>query len=96
MPTYVVLAKFTQQGIQDVKEIPKRREAGRKAAADLGMTLREGLLTMGKYDLVLLLDAPDDATMAQYVIRLGMQGNLSTQTLRAFSEAEVDQILGSI
>jgi uncharacterized protein with GYD domain len=51
---------------------------------------------MGKYDLVLLLDAPDDATMGQYAIRLGMQGSLSTKTLRAFSEAEVDQILGSI
>ena len=96
MPTYVVLANMTQQGIQAAKEIPKRREAARKAAADLGMTLREGLLTMGKYDVVLILDAPDDATMAKFAIRIGMQGNLSTQTLRAFSEAEVDQILGSI
>jgi uncharacterized protein with GYD domain len=96
MPTYVVLAKMTEQGIQSAKEIPNRREATRKAAADLGMTLREGMLTMGRYDVVLILDAPDDAAMAKFALQTGMRGNLSTETLRAFSEAEVDEILGSL
>jgi uncharacterized protein with GYD domain len=96
MPTYVVLARMTQQGVATAKDIPKRRAAAREAAEKLGITFREGMLTMGKYDVVFILDAPDDATLAKFVLQIGMQGNLSTQTLRAFSDQEADAILGSL
>lgn len=96
MASYVILAKFTQQGIQGVKDAPKRRAAAREAASHLGATLGHVYVTMGEYDLVLLLDAPDDETVAKFVLGLGMQGNLSTQTLRAFDETEFDNILGSL
>lgn len=96
MPTYVVLAKLTQQGVQGAKEIPKRRQQGKDVAKELGITFRDGCLTMGKYDVVFVLDAPDDATMAKYAMRIGMQGNLSTQTLRAFTDAEADAIISGL
>jgi uncharacterized protein with GYD domain len=96
MPAYVVLAKMTQQGIQGAKEIPQRRAAARETAKALGVTWKEGLLTMGQYDVVLLLEAPDDETMAKFALQIGMRGNLSTQTMRAFSEAESDALLASL
>ena len=96
MPTYLVLAKMTQQGAQSVKEIPQRRQRARDAAKELGITYREGWMTMGRYDVVLVLDAPDGNTMAKFVMRIGMAGNLSTQTLRAFSESEADDIISGV
>jgi uncharacterized protein with GYD domain len=96
VPTYVVLANMTQQGIQTAKDIPQRRAAAKEAAKALGITWREGWLTMGQYDVVFILDAPDDETVARFALQIGMRGNLSTQTLRAFSEAESDAVIGSL
>ena len=96
MPTYIVLAKMTQQGAQSVKEIPQRRQRARDAAKELGITYRDGWLTMGEYDVVFVLDAPDGETMAKFVMRIGMAGNLSTETLRAFSTSEADEIISSL
>ena len=96
MPTYVALCNLTQQGVQNAKEVGKRREAAREAAKGLGITLREGLMTMGQYDVVLILDAPDDVAMAKFALQVAMRGNLRTQTLRAFSEAEVDALTASL
>ena len=96
MARYIVLAKLTQQGVQKAKEIPQRRAAARETAQSMGITFREGLLTMGAYDVVLVLDAPDDQTIAKFVLRIGMQGNLSTETLRAFSDDEADSIFADL
>ena len=96
MPTYLVLAKMTQQGAQGMKEIPQRRQRARDAAKELGITYREGWMTIGRYDVVLVLDAPDGNTMAKFVMRIGMAGNLSTETLRAFSESEADDIISGL
>ncbi len=96
MPTYVALCNLTQQGVQNAKEVPQRREAARATAKELGITLREGLMTMGQYDVVLILDAPDDEAMAKFALRVGMRGSLRTQTLRAFTDAEVDALMASL
>jgi len=96
MPTYVVLARMTHQGIQTAKDIPQRRTAAKEAAKALGITWRESYLTMGQYDVVLILDAPDDETMAKFALQIGSRGNLSTRTLRAFNEAESDALPGSL
>jgi uncharacterized protein with GYD domain len=96
MPTYLLLANMTQQGVQSAKDIPRRREAAKETAKALGITWREGFVTMGQYDVVLILDAPDGETMAKFALQIGRQGNLSTQTMRAFSEAESDAITGSL
>jgi uncharacterized protein with GYD domain len=96
MPSYVVLCNLTPQGVQNAKEIPQRREKARETAKELGITLREGLMTMGQYDVVLILEAPDDEAMAKFALQVGMRGFLRTQTLRAFSETEVDALTGSL
>ena len=96
MPTYLVLAKMTQQGAQGMKDIPQRRQRTREAAEALGITLREGWITMGRYDVVFVLDAPDGETMAKFVMRIGMAGNLSTETLRAFGVSETDDIISAL
>ncbi len=96
MPTYIVLAHMTQQGVQNAKEIPQRRAAAQETAEALGMTLRESYLTMGAYDVVLVLDAPNGETMAKFALQIGMRGNLTTQTLRGFNETETDAILSDL
>jgi len=96
MATYIVLARMTQQGVQNAKEIPKRRAAAKAAAEALGLNLREAYLTMGKYDVVLVLDAPNGEAMAKFVLKIGALGNLTTQTLRAFSDSEADAIVSDL
>jgi len=96
MARYIVLAKMTAQGIQNAKEIPQRRAAGREAAKALGITWVDSYLTMGSYDVVIVVDAPDSEAIAKFVLQIGMRGNLSTETLRTFNDEEVDRLLAAI
>jgi len=93
MPTYIGLIKLTDQGIRNVKETTKRAKSFREAAEKAGVKAREILWTMGRYDLVLVIDAPNDETMSRMTLALGMMGNAKTETLKAFSAQEMDQIL---
>jgi uncharacterized protein with GYD domain len=93
MPTYIGLIKLTDQGIRNVKETTKRAKSFREVAEKAGVKAREILWTMGRYDLVLVIDAPNDETMCRMTLALGMMGNAKTETLKAFSAQEMDQIL---
>jgi uncharacterized protein with GYD domain len=96
MPTYIALLKWTEQGIGSVKGSPSRLDAGRKAFKKMGVKIKDTYLTMGRYDLVCVIDAPDDESYASAILSLGSQGNVSTETLKAFSEADFRKIIGSI
>jgi uncharacterized protein with GYD domain len=96
MATYVMLAHFTDQGVQTVKDSPKRRDAFKEMAKKHGATVKEVFWTLGQYDLVALVDAPDDVTMTALGLSLGALGNVRTQTLRAFSDAEMTAIIGKM
>jgi uncharacterized protein with GYD domain len=96
MPTYIALLKWTQQGISKVKDSPSRLDAGRAAFKAAGIEMKDVYLTMGRYDLVCMLEAPDDETLAKGVLTLGSQGNVSTETLKAFSEDQYRKIIGSL
>ncbi len=96
MPTYVSLLRFTEQGVKAIKDSPKRREAAGKAIASLGGKLVHTYLTMGRYDIVAIYEAPDDETAAKFALITGSQGFVSTETLRAFPEAEYDRLIRSL
>ena len=96
MAFYIVLCNYTDQGIKAVKDSPKRADAARDLAKKLGCTMKELYLTMGNYDLVTMVEAPDDETMARFGLTLASAGNIRTTTLRALSEESYRKIIGSI
>jgi uncharacterized protein with GYD domain len=96
MPTYIALLKWTSQGVSRVKDSPNRLDAGREAFKKMGVEIRDSYLTMGRYDLVCVIDAPDDETYAQAMLSLGSQGNVTTETLKAFNENQYRKIIGSL
>ena len=96
MPTYIALLKYTQQGVANLKDSPKRLDAGREAFKKAGAEIKDTYLTMGRYDLVCIIDAPDDETVARLLLQLGSQGNVQTETLKAFSEEQFRKIAASV
>jgi uncharacterized protein with GYD domain len=96
MSLYIVLANFTEQGIRNVKDSPKRAEAFRDMAKKCGVTVKDTFWTLGQYDIVAVLEAPDDVSITALGLSLGTLGNVRTQTLRAFSSADIKSILGKM
>jgi uncharacterized protein with GYD domain len=96
MPTYVMLANFTDQGIRNIQDSPKRTEAFKSRAKKAGATVKEAFWTLGQYDIVAIVEAPDDVTMTALGLASGKLGNVRTQTLRAFSAADMKNILGKV
>ncbi len=96
MPTYVLLANWTEQGIRGVKESPRRLDTAKKALKDMGGEFKSLFLTLGDYDLVVIYEAPDDAVAARFNLQLGMQGNIRTRTMKAFPEAAYREIITSL
>ena len=96
MATYILLSNFTDQGIRSVKETTKRADAFRETARKLGASVKEIYWTLGKYDVIAILEAPDVAAVTAVGLSLGAGGNVRTQTLAAFSANEISQIIGKI
>ena len=68
-------------------------DAAKAMAKKFGVTFKEIYWTLGSYDEVIVFDAPDDASIAAFLASVGSLGNIRTQTLRAFSQADVNGIL---
>ena len=96
MPHYVTLIRYTQQGAAKIKESPNRLDAAKKAAEAVKGKIHSWFLTMGKYDAVIISEFPDDEAAAKVMLGLGTLGNVSTQTMKAFTEAEYRKILESL
>ena len=96
MPTYIVLGSFTEQGLRNIKDSPKRAEAVGAMAKKAGASLKDTYWTLGQYDFVAIFEAPDDVTMTALGASIGKLGNVRTQTLRAFKGAELTSILGKV
>ena len=92
MATYIMLMKFISPGLDSIQGAHAGRQAGKKAAKALGITWKQQYLTMGDYDIVTVIDAPDDETAAKFAL-MGMTGSLSIQTMRAFTETEADKLI---
>ena len=94
--TYIVLANFTEQGIRNVKDSPQRADAFKEMAKKTGATVKDVFWTLGQYDAVAIVEAPDDASATALGLSVAKVGNIRTQTLRAFSAADMKNILGKV
>jgi uncharacterized protein with GYD domain len=92
MPHYVVLYRFTDQGRKNVKETVKRAAEVRKRNEERGFKVLGHYWTTGRYDLVTVVDAPSEEAMAAGLMGIAEAGNVSSETLRAFTDAEMGQI----
>lgn len=93
MPTYIVLGNLTDQGVRNIKEQPKRIRDLTQRLAQNGIKITGAYLTMGAYDNVFVVEAPDDETAARGLLAVGMQGNARTTTLRAFTMDEEEKLV---
>jgi uncharacterized protein with GYD domain len=96
MPTYITLLNWTQQGIEQVKESPSRLDAVKSMYREMGGEVKGFYLVMGRYDAVVITEAPDDETAAKIALALGSKGRVRTETLRAFNEDEFRKIIGAL
>jgi uncharacterized protein with GYD domain len=96
MPTYISMLRYTQQGISTVKNAPARIDAAKEAYRKAGGELKSIYLTLGQYDLVALVEMPNDEAVARMALALGVQGNIRSETMRAFTEAEFRKIAGTL
>src|SRR5205823_7076360 len=96
MATFITAIKFTQQGIKGIDETTKRAAAFKAAAKKLGAKVTDIYWTLGEYDGLLILEAPDDETATTAILHLGATGNVHTTTVRAFTAAEMDKILTKV
>lgn len=93
MATFVATIKFTQQGVAKVRDTIKRADAFKAAAQKMGVKVKELYWTLGVFDGAVVFEAPDDETATALMLQVGMQGNVQTQTARAFTAAEMEKIL---
>ena len=96
MATYVTLFKFTDQGVKKFKDTCKRAADFKASAKKLGIDVKEQYWCMGRYDGVMVFEAPDDETSTAGLLSLVSLGNVTTQTLRAFTAAEMGKIVGKV
>jgi uncharacterized protein with GYD domain len=96
MVTYVVLATFTDQGVKNVKESPKRADAFRQMADTFGVTVKDIFWTQGRYDIVIVIEAPDELSATALNLSLSALGNIRTESLRAFSSADMMKIVAKM
>jgi uncharacterized protein with GYD domain len=96
MATFIVLSHFTDQGIRGVKDSPKRARAFKAAAKKAGATVKAFYWTLGRYDMVSILDAPDVAAVTALGLSVGKLGNVRTETLCAFDSTGMEAILKKV
>ena len=96
MPTFIITMNWTDQGIRNIKEAPKRTQAARELAKKLGIEIKEVYMTSGESDLLVLIDAPNPDNVAKMALMLGSQGNVRTRTCRAWTQAEYVKMVSEL
>lgn len=96
MPHYIGLIKWTDQGLRNVKETTQRAQHARQMVEQMGGRMDILYWTLGRYDIVAILEAPDDETATAMVLRIGQAGAVRTETLRAFDATEMERILSKL
>jgi uncharacterized protein with GYD domain len=96
MATYVVLANWTDQGIQNFRETVDRADAANEAIGRFGGSFKDLYWTVGPYDIVGIAELPDDESATAFALALGSQGNVRTTTMRAFDADGMRDIIGRV
>ncbi len=94
MATFITTLKFTEQGIQSIRESPKRAAAFKAAAKKMGVKVTNIYWTNGDSDGVLIFDAPSDEVATAAMLYLSSQGNVHTTTARAYDSSEIEKVIG--
>jgi uncharacterized protein with GYD domain len=96
MATYISLVQFTDKGIRAAKETTQRLAEWGAKVQSMGVSIKQMYWTLGQYDQVCVFEAPNDQTAASVLLSADMLRNIRTQTLRAFTSAEMEEILANI
>jgi uncharacterized protein with GYD domain len=96
MPTFVMTASWTDQGVRAIKDVPKRTKAARELAKKLGVEFKHVFLTTGDSDLLLILDAPDGGNVTKFALAISSLGSVRTRTARAWPEAEYVKMVSEL
>ena len=96
MATFITLAKWTQKGIENVKDSPARLESFKKGMQSMGGALKAFYMVTGQYDMVIITEAPDAETVAKVILATGSKGSVSTETFHAFTEDEYKKIIAGL
>lgn len=96
MPTYIILTNYSQKGIERIKESPARLDSVKGLFKKMGAELKDFYLVQGRYDIIVIAEAPDDETVAKISLAIGAQGNVRTETLRAYTEDEYRKIISAL
>ncbi len=96
MANHIILVRWTEKGIENVKDSPNRLDAAKKAFQAAGAELKQFYLVQGQYDMVVISEAPDDETAAKVALAISSRGAVRTETLRAFTEDEYRKIIAAL
>ncbi len=96
MAKFISLVKYTAKGIENIKESPNRLDAVKQLCESIGARVDSFYLTMGSYDMVLIVDAPNPETAAKMILTVTSGGSVSTETLTAFSEEEYRKMISEL
>ena len=96
MATYIALGKWTDQGAKAIADSPRRLDLTKRHLEEMGGHFISFYVTLGEHDMVLVYDAPDDATAARFTLLLGSLGAIRTTTMRAFPEQAYREIIASV
>jgi len=96
MPTYITLARWTQKGIEQIKESPPRLDAFKQAVESAGGKVKAFYMVTGQYDMVIVSEAPKDDAIAKVALLTGSKGSTRSETVRAFTEDEYRKIIAAL
>ena len=96
MPTYISLVKYTSKGVENIKESPARLDAVKQLCESMQAKVVDFYLTMGRYDIILIVEAPNSETVAKVALTIGSGGAVSTETFPAFPEEEYREIIAGL
>jgi len=96
MASYIMLGNYTSLGIRNINSTTQRAKDFRKETEKVGIKVKDIYWTLGQFDVVIIAEATDDETMTAMALALGRLGNVTTQTLRAFSIEAMEKIIGKL